>query len=258
MEKQVIEIVRNAGKILKSAHCGSSDIEVKPGEANFVTKFDISIQEFLKKELLGLYPDAEFIGEEGYDGNEMRADISIIADPIDGTTNFIKDYRHSCISVAIMKNKQPYIAVVYNPYLDDLFYAKNGYGSYLNGEKISVSNEGLKNGLIIFGTSPYYPDLTDLTFDTAKKLFKSAADIRRTGSAALDMCYVACGRAELFFEYLISPWDFAASSLIVKEAGGIVTTCCNKPINYNLRSSVVAAGLNAHKKFIKLINNDTI
>lgn len=254
MENKIKEILYQAGNMLKKAHCNREDIDSKPGESNFVTKYDVSIQQFLKNKLLQLFPSAVFAGEEGEDDKFTDNGICFLVDPIDGTTNFIKDYKHSCISVAILNDGKVFFGAVYNPYLDELFFAKRGEGAFLNGKSIHVSDAGLRNSLIMFGTAPYYPELTDKTFDDAKKLLKFCADIRRSGSAALDICYVAAGRCELYFEHVLSPWDYAAASLIVEEAGGIIKTKNGKDIRFDKKCAIVSASTKAFNEFIKIVD----
>lgn len=130
----------------------------------------------------------------------------------------------SAISVGLALDGERYMGVVYNPYLNEMFTAIKGKGACLNGEPIHVSSEPLCNGIVLFGTAPYYEELNRKSFEMAYDYFKKALDIRRSGSAALDLCSVAAGRAEVFFELRLCPWDFAAGSLIVEEAGGKVTT----------------------------------
>ena len=115
------------------------------------------------------------------------------------------------------------IGVVYNPYSNEMFYAQRGKGAFLNGQPLHVSSNRLEEGLVCFGTSPYYAELIDQTFDLVKTLHKASLDVRRSGSAALDLCDIASGRCELFFECRLSPWDYAAGSLIVQEAGGRIS-----------------------------------
>lgn len=130
----------------------------------------------------------------------------------------------SAISVGLALDGERYMGVVYNPYLDEMFTAVRGQGAFLNGMPIHVSPEPLENGVVLFGTAPYYEELNQKSFELAYDYFKRSLDVRRSGSAALDLCSVAAGRAELFFELRLCPWDFAAGSLIVEEAGGKVTT----------------------------------
>ena len=132
------------------------------------------------------------------------------------------------------------MGVVYNPYLDEMFYGVKGQGAYLNGKRIHVSTEDLSNGIVLFGSAPYNTELAKASFDLAYEYFTKALDIRRSGSAALDLCSLAAGRAELYFEMILSPWDFAAGALILEEAGGIVTKINGEPLPCFEKSPVLA------------------
>ena len=252
MLKKITEIVKEAGKIVLSAHNQENTITAKEGKKNFVTKYDVAVQEFLFKELGKAFPDAQFIGEEGE--NDFSTDgLRFIIDPIDGTTNFMQDYRCSCISVALCNGNDVVAGVVYNPYTDELFSAEKGKGAYLNGDRISVSERPLSDGLALFGTSPYHPENTDETFSLLRKVFDFSRDIRRSGSAAYDICMIACGRGEVFFEKSLQPWDIAAGTLILKEAGGIALNYQGRDINFSTPNDVVFANPKAYKEFITLL-----
>ncbi len=253
MLNRIIEVALKAGEIIINAHCENSDVSVKPGDANFVTVYDLKVQKFIKDSFKEIIPSAHFIGEEEEAVYTTDAEYTVIADPIDGTTNFIKGFNHSCVSIALLKKGMPIIGCVYNPYTKEMFYAKKGEGAFLNGKKISVSKNGLENALVGFGTSPYYAEFYNKTFETIDKIFPIIADIRRVGSAALDICYVASGRTELYFEYLLSPWDYAAASLILTEAGGVITTDNYSEISYNRPNSIIAATNKALDDFKKVM-----
>lgn len=252
MLKKITEIVKEAGKIVLSAHNQENTITAKEGKKNFVTKYDVAVQEFLFRELGRAFPDAQFIGEEGE--NDFSTDsLRFIIDPIDGTTNFMQDYRCSCISVALCNGNDVVAGVVYNPYTDELFSAEKGRGAYLNGDRISVSERPLSDGLALFGTSPYHPENTDETFALLRKVFDLSRDIRRSGSAAFDICMIACGRCEVFFEKSLQPWDIAAGTLILKEAGGIALNYQGRDISFSTPNDVVFANPKAYKEFITLL-----
>ena len=217
--KQVQEIILAAGQFLKteSAHV----VHSKEGHANFVTDMDVAVQERLIRDLRQILPEASIVAEE-QDAADM-AEYSWVIDPIDGTTNFICDYHFSCISIALVHGQESILGVVYNPYLDEMFYAAQGQGAFVNQHRIHASERPVEKGLVAMGTSPYHTELKAPTFAAAESLFSTCADIRRSGSAALDLCYVACGRLDGFFEYILSPWDYAAGTCIVNEAGGMVS-----------------------------------
>ena len=252
MINKIFETVKQAGKIVLSAHNRESSITAKEGKKNFVTKYDVAVQEFLFTELAKAFPEAEFVGEEGENNFESKA-LRFIIDPIDGTTNFMQDYRCSCISVALCKENDIIAGVVYNPYTDEIFSAEEGKGAYLNGEKINVSTRPLSDGLALFGTSPYHPENTDETFALLRKVFDFSRDIRRSGSAAYDICMIACGRGEVFFEKGLQPWDIAAGTLILKEAGGVALNYEGKEINFSTPNDVVFANPKAYEEFVTLL-----
>lgn len=244
--KEIIEITHLCGEIMLSATDIQRRIHQKEGKGNFVTDYDSKVQAVLKEKLLKLVPGAVFFGEED---DADKADVSkgyaFIVDPIDGTTNFTKGLDMSCISVALAKDGYPVIGVVYNPYKNETFYAEKGKGAYLNGKPIHVSDKTLEEGLVFFGTAPYNPEYAEKSFRLLYRYFEKTQDVRRSGSAAIDLCSVACGRAELYFEMLLNPWDFAAGSLIVEEAGGNVTDMEGKPLTFDRKQGVTARGTRA-------------
>ena len=238
--QKMIDVVRECGEVILNADRSTIEIDSKAGPANFVTEYDKKVQDLLEDKLITIVPDAKFVGEEENSEKVTPKGKYFVVDPIDGTTNFIKNYHVSCISVALIKNDKVEIGIVYNPYLNEMFWAQRGKGAYCNDKKIQVSDQPLSNGVVLFGTSPYYEELHEKSFETAYKYFKQALDIRRSGSAALDLCSIAAGRAELYFELRLSPWDYAAGSLIVEEAGGVVTTVDGEAICFDKPCSVLA------------------
>ena len=238
--ENIIHAVRTCGTIILNADRTKSGIDEKAGHANFVTAYDKKVQSELQKRLLEILPEAVFVGEEEDVHASVKDGYAFIVDPIDGTTNFIKDYHASAISVGLIKDAKRYMGVVYNPYLDEVYTAVKGKGAFLNGSPIQVSRQPLENGIVIFGTATYYEEYAKATFDMAYDYYCKALDVRRSGSAALDLCNVAAGRAELFFELRLCPWDYAAGSLIVEEAGGVVTTIDGGELPLNEGCGVLA------------------
>jgi myo-inositol-1(or 4)-monophosphatase len=252
MIEEIKKIVKEAGQIILNARNIQNDVESKQGRANFVTKYDVEVQKFLYRELAQVLPEAAFLGEEDDKRENITAEYCFIIDPIDGTTNFIFDYRHSAISVGLMHQGHMLLGVVYNPYLDEMFCAEQGKGSFLNGRQLTIKDLGIGEGIVGFGTCPYYRDKSDQTFELIRKLYDKAMDIRRSGSAALDICYKAAGRFVLFFEMLLSPWDYAAASLILTEAGGRISSLEQKELPYMLPTSVIAAAPKAYEEYFEL------
>ena len=238
--EDIKQTAREAGDILLTAR--RPKIMEKSGHANFVTETDEKVQRFLVGRLKELLPEAEFLGEE--DGQDvfsakMESGYCFVIDPIDGTSNFIYEYRPSVVSIGLLTDGKPYMAVVYNPYDDMMFSAIAGEGAYMNGERIMSSEAPLSEQLSCFGTAPYYEELRDRSFDIAKKLLPLCVDLRRSGTAAWDMCCVAIGRCGLYFELKIQIWDYAAAALIAREAGCTVTDIEGNPLSYTGASSAL-------------------
>ena len=240
--RQISDAVRTCGEIILHADRSKSCIDEKAGHANFVTTYDKRVQQELQKRLFEILPEAVFVGEEEDIHASIAKGYAFIVDPIDGTANFTRNYHASCISVALALDGFPILGVVHNPYLKETFTALKGQGAYLNGERIHTSDRTLAEGLILFGTTPYHADLTRKSFEIAYRYLSQAEDLRRSGSAALDLCMVACGRAEFFFELTLCPWDYAAGALIVEEAGGFVSDLKGRPLTYDRRQAVAARG----------------
>ena len=196
---------------------------ITKGRADFVTAVDIQVQQFIQEKLTAEYPEIQFMSEDLDNSAIDREDYMWVLDPVDGTTNLIHDYKRSAVSLALMKGGESLLGFIYNPYAKEMFHAVAGQGSFLNGELIHVSEEcEMANSLITVGTAPYYKELARENFAIMERLYADCVDIRRTGSAALDLVDVACGRIEGYFEKRLKIWDYAAGMLIVREAGGEV------------------------------------
>lgn len=250
--EKLIQAVKAAGEIVLSATGREDSVTAKEGKKNFVTKYDVAVQKYLCDELGKIIPEAEFVGEEGEFDKGSTA-LRFVVDPIDGTTNFMQDYHCSCISVALCDGMQPILGIIYNPYTKEIFSAEQGKGAYLNGKPIKVSERTLADGLALFGTSPYHPENTDETFALLRKVFDYSRDIRRSGSAAYDVCMVACGRCEIFFEKELQPWDYAAGTVILREAGGVAETFDGQTPSLSHGSDVVFANPKAINEFKELL-----
>ena len=244
-------IIRKAGKIVLSAHDidNRDTVKEKAGDAaKMVTLYDVAVQEFLISEIKAIIPDAVFIAEEQENESGLISmEHCFIIDPIDGTANFIHEYKHSCISVAMFSRGEAVIGAVYDPYLDEFFSAVKGEGAYLNGRSIKVSERDMPHAILAFGTMPYFKEaFGERTFKLAEKLFLQCSDIRRCGSAALDLVYLAAGRNDMFFELSLFPWDIAAAQLIVKEAGGIISDTNGNELDFSTKNPVIAANKNLY------------
>lgn len=227
ISEQLIELTKlavlEAGQIMLESIVGEGDIIQKSGESNYVTKIDLKVERFLSGKLLEILPQSNIISEEA-DKNSFSLDKPTwILDPVDGTTNLIYNFGLSAISLGLFVDKKAYLAFVFNPFTNELFWAVKGKGAFLNEKKINVSaRESLSDALVIFGSNPYDRTSAPKTFKKLLEVFLKSREIRNIGSAALDLAYIACGRADIFFEYKLQPWDFAAGMLILEEAGGKV------------------------------------
>ncbi|MBO5496216.1 MAG: inositol monophosphatase [Oscillospiraceae bacterium] len=231
---------REAGELL--LHAQGVLAECKTGHRDVVTQYDRRVQELLIRRFTELLPDARFFCEENDRHDDLHAAHVFIIDPIDGTMNFVRGFNHSCISAAFMRDGVVCAAAVYNPYVNELFSAVLGEGAWLNGRPIHVTDAPLSESVVCVGTAPYNVELADRTFALAKAAFLAGLDIRRQGSAELDLCSVAAGRAGVYFELRLALWDYAAGMLIVQEAGGDCLTPEGNPLPLGPEKRPVAAG----------------
>ena len=219
--EQVKEVVLASAKYTKT---DSFSIEEKEGESwNIVTSADVAVQDFLQKELMALLPEAGFYGEEEHE-HDFSKPISWIVDPIDGTTNFARGMEQSGISVGLRQGKELVLGVVYNPDLDEMFWATKGNGAYLNGKRLSVSKKDFAHSILCTAMCLYRKSYAKICSDVLFETYNQCADFRRFGVASLEMCYLAAGRVDTFFELRLFPWDFAAGAVILSEAGGVMNT----------------------------------
>ncbi len=215
---------KEAGKVHKRYFKGSLQIKTKTTSFDLVTIADIEAEKAVVSLIKKYFPGHNFLAEENkYEKTD--SEYTWIIDPLDGTSNFAYRLPIFCVSIAIAKNDEVIAGVVYDPTRDELFYAQKNRGAFLNGQKISVSPvDKLTESLLITGF--YYDRGSDMleNLDKIKHfLLYPIVGLRRLGAAALDLSYIACGRASGYWEYKLSPWDFAAGKLIVEEAGGKVT-----------------------------------
>ena len=223
MKNTLIKAAIESGKILRENFGGIYKISSKEVLSNLVTEIDKrseeKIFEIIKKDFPGHYILSEEAG-----ALKQESDFKWIIDPIDGTVNYAHSIPLTCVSIAVEKNGEVILGVVFNPISGEFFFSEKGSGSFLNDEKITVSDcSDLRRSLLVTGfpydSSSYKPDPVSVF----KKFIMKDIPIRRLGSAALDLCWTACGRFEGFWEYNLNAWDVAAGYLILTEAGGIVT-----------------------------------
>lgn len=233
----IIDIVRQASGLMRT---DGFRIEEKDGVANIVTSSDIAVQNFLMDRLAKLIPGSGFICEEK-DIKDFSEEYVWIIDPIDGTQNYSRGIPDCCISVALAKNMELVAGVVYSPGRGELYHAEKGKGAFCNGKPIHVSDRSFANSLFYTAASTYRKEWAGYCFDIIKDIYMECNDLRRNGSAAVELCLLARGYAELYFEMRLQPWDYAAASLILTEAGGYIASFDGKYPSLVKGSMVVAA-----------------
>ena len=239
---EICRVARQCGEMTRAADWEEIAAAEKTSRRDLVTAFDTRVQAYAVETLERAFPGAQFICEEGAVFHAAAGGLVFVIDPIDGTANFVHHFGQSCTSIACVQDGKPVAAAIYTPYRDELFAASAGAGATLNGMPIHVTAEPLADSLVLFGTTPYNADCADETFRMARAVYGRCQDVRRSGSAALDLCYTACGRVGLFFECALSVWDYAAGALIVQEAGGRCHTLTGAPLPFDrpARCSVIA------------------
>jgi myo-inositol-1(or 4)-monophosphatase len=222
-----IKAALRAGRFIKNSVGKIEEISHK-GRDNIVTDVDKKAETMIIKDILAAFPDHSILSEESEPRSGL-APYTWIVDPLDGTTNFAHAFPFFCVSIALEKSGRIVLGVVYDPIREELFFAEKGRGAYLNGKKIHVSKvKKLTDSFLATGFS-YGIKRKDRNISYFRKLLTRTQAIRRAGSAALDLCYVACGRFDGFWEMDLHPWDSAAGTLIVEEAGGKVTRFDRSP-----------------------------
>lgn len=252
--QKVIELVKKTKDIILDKK-KASEIEVK-GYGDFVTQVDFAVQGFLFKELSVLYPSIQCVGEESDNKNVDYEKSMWILDPIDGTANLVYGLNQSAVSLGLVEKGEPVFGVVYNPFSGELFWGEKGKGAYLHDKKLSVTKaEKMSDSLIGVGTSPYYKELADENFSEMCEVFKRCLDIRRFGAAALDLCNLAAGRIDGFYEKRLKPWDYTAGAVIVTEAGGKITNFNLGKIAFDRPDDIIATNSKIHSELADVLKN---
>ena len=221
----------------------------KNGASNLVTTADVALENRLRESLKKILPEAGFLGEEGHCATDSN--LFFVVDPIDGTANFTRHMNMSAISVGLVKDGEPVLGVIYDPYRDELFYAEQGEGAYLNGQPIHVSDRDMSHSLIFTALSLYRREYASACVRILERVYSGCDDFRRLGSAVLELAYLCCGRGELYFEARVYPWDVCAALCILREAGGCFASPHFERIDYTHPFSIVCA--NSHESLEALL-----
>ncbi|WP_412500966.1 inositol-1-monophosphatase [Shewanella chilikensis] len=247
-----VRAARAAGQTIMRAYTELDRIEVDAkGVNDFVTSVDKEAEAAIIYQIRKSYPDHSIVGEENGENRGTNQDYLWIVDPLDGTNNFVNSVPHFAVSIAMQYKGKTEVAVVYDPVRDELFSAVRGKGAKLNDFRLRVNNVNDLGGSLVATGFPFKArQHTETYMKLFGEAFSLSADLRRAGSAALDLAYVAAGRVDAFFELGLKPWDIAAGDLIVREAGGTVTDFSGGH-NYLLSGHIVAGAPKATSLLVK-------
>jgi myo-inositol-1(or 4)-monophosphatase len=249
-----IEAANQAGEIHKKYFEKDTQTKEKSSSFDLITIADTEAEKRIVELIKKNFPNHNILAEEGQ-YQKTDSEYCWVIDPLDGTNNFSFGIPLFCVSIALVCNNQIILGVIYDPMRNELFFAEYNKGAYLNNKKIKVSGaDSLKKSLLITGF--YYDRGKDMESTLAAiKIFfqREVVGIRRLGAAALDLCYIAAGRATGFWEFKLSPWDFAAGKLLIEEAGGKVTGKTGQEVKLE-SSYIVASNGKIHEKIIEVIN----
>ena len=249
------ELAFESGKILSKYFGNISSIKKKTSSIDLVTNVDIESERLIIKSIQNKFPNHTIVTEESH-LEEKNSDFKWIIDPLDGTTNFIHNLPIFAVSIGLQYKNNTVLGVVYNPAADKMFHAINKKGSYLNDKRIfTSSSKTLSESLIATGFPYLHDEKWDLSFSIFKKIYSETQGLRRLGAAALDLCFVAMGRFEGFYEFELKPWDICAGALIVKEAGGKVSDWNGSDYPFSGKRIIASNGF-IHNDMVKILNSN--
>lgn len=251
--KEVLyKAAQEAGEVIQEYFQGTFKVKNKGSINNLVTEVD----ELSEKKIIHIikthFPDHSIISEEA--GELIKeSDYEWIIDPIDGTVNFAHGIPICCVSIGVKYKESMLLGVVYNPMMNEFFFAEKGKGAYLNDEPISVSEKSdFKKACLVTGFPYKWPKTYEHPIKVFERFIMEGLPVRRLGSAAIDLCWVACGRFDGFWEYNLNAWDIAAGYLIVEEAGGKITNFDGEPYNVLDKETLATNGI-IHEDMLALI-----
>jgi len=253
LREVLLDATKEAGKIILQYFDGVFEINHKEGINNLVTEVDKHAETRIIEVIRDKFPHHSIISEEV--GELMKpSEYQWIIDPIDGTVNFAHGVPICCVSIGLMHNSSLLLGAVYNPMMNELFFAEKGKGATLNGKPIHVSaNNNFRTAFLVTGFPYNWPaDSAEHPIKVFERIVLEGLPVRRLGSAAIDLCWVACGRYDGFWEYNLQPWDCAAGYLIVEEAGGRVTDFGGKEYDVFDKETLATNGL-IHGDMLRVI-----
>lgn len=246
-----VTAARAAGRIQLQNLGADLDISSKSSDMDLVTRVDAECEALIRRTILEAHPTHAILGEEG--GNVGAGTHQWIVDPLDGTVNYAHGFPFFCVSIGLEVNGERVVGVVFDPNRDELFHAVKGGGAFVNGQPIRVSSQANLGGRAMLATGfPYDSGEAMVALEVFKRFLALGLPIRRPGAAAIDLCYVACGRIDGFFEYKLNAWDCAAAILIIEEAGGQVSNFAGGTYAYADKKIVATNGL-LHAPMLEVI-----
>ena len=245
---------RQAGKIIKDYFHKPKVISYK-GRIDLVTNVDKKAEDIIIKIIKKSYPNHNILTEESEHSYNPNQEFCWVIDPLDGTTNYVHKFPFVSVSIALQKNQESILGIVYNPILEEFFYSEIGKGSFRNGNRISVSKTSIISNAFLSTGFPYkINDEKRNNISNFAKIIRRCRGIRRAGSAAIDLCYVATGIFDGFWELELSPWDTAAGILIIKQAGGTITNFDGSKFSI-FNKEIIATNGHIHKELLNILNS---
>lgn len=251
------EAAFKAGEIHLKYYNMPKEISYKSNEFDLVTNVDKESEAIIIKTICDKFKNHGILAEESDEINK-NAEFEWIIDPLDGTTNYAHNFPQFCVSIGLAYQKELCLGVVFDALKKELFYAVKNQGAFLNDKQINVSSRSRLSECLLATGFPYdRTNKENINFEYFKRLFYKSQAIRRPGAAALDMCYLACGRLDGFWELKLAPWDTAAASVIIREAGGIVTNFFANDFNIFIKSVIATNNKTIYNEMMQIIKEAT-
>jgi myo-inositol-1(or 4)-monophosphatase len=250
------ELAFDSGKILSKYFGNINSIDKKSTSIDLVTNADIESENLIIKSIQKKFPNHTIITEESH-LKEKNSDFRWVIDPLDGTTNFVHNLPIFAVSIGLQYKHKTVLGVVYNPAADKMFSASIKKGAYLNEREIKPSSSNtLSESLIVTGFPYLHDKKWDVSFSIFKDFYSKTQGVRRLGAAALDLCFVAMGRFEVFYEFNLKPWDICAGSIIAEEAGALVTDWDGSKYPES-GERIIASNKHVHKEALKILKTNS-
>jgi myo-inositol-1(or 4)-monophosphatase len=251
--QNAVKIAKKAGAVIRQGWGRVDHVEYK-GQVDLLTEYDRKSEEIILSSLTELFPDHHIYSEEKGDVGPAGSEFSWSIDPLDGTTNFAHGFPCFAVSIGLLHRSNGVVGVIYDPIMDELFAAGEGLGAYLNGVRIQVSStRTLNRALLATGFAYDRRTAENNNVDNLSRFVRRSQGIRRAGAAALDLAYVACGRLDGFWELGLHPWDVAAGTVIVRQAGGQVTDFNGRQVDNVSGKRIIASNGHIHQEMLDVL-----